>query len=237
MYRDGTYCNGQIAGKVALQMGAGCVSAAMNEGSCGRGAASAGTSALFTGMTTGHIASLLAQGALTVAIGGGASVIGGGKFSDGATVALAGYLFNCVASKCYGLTNPEGGRLAFYGTPDGSHFGRASTISALIQIDNVWGQSGEASPIEVGNISLEKKGHPDHASHEDGQDVDIRPIRTSGSGPLTWRSANYDRAATQRLVDVIRAVSPNATIYFNDPDIRGETRYPNHDNHLHVRFK
>jgi RHS repeat-associated protein len=96
---NGQYTGNQIAGKVALHMGAGCVSAAMNEGSCGRGAASAGTSALFTGMTTGHIASPLAQGALTVAIGGGASVIGGGKFSDGATVALAGYLFNEMVSK------------------------------------------------------------------------------------------------------------------------------------------
>jgi hypothetical protein len=102
MFNNGTYTNGQIAAKVALHMGAGCVSAAMNEGSCGRGAASAGTSALFTGMTTGHISSPLAQGALTVTIGGGASVIGGGKFSDGATVALAGYLWNELMHRDYG---------------------------------------------------------------------------------------------------------------------------------------
>jgi RHS repeat-associated protein len=98
-YKTGNYTNGQIATKVALHVAAGCVSAAVNEGSCGRGAASAGTSALFTGMTTGHIASPWVQGALTVTIGGGASVIGGGKFRDGATVALAGYLWNEMVSK------------------------------------------------------------------------------------------------------------------------------------------
>jgi Peptidase family M23 len=91
-----TYSNAEISLKVATHMGAGCVSAVMNDGSCGRGAASAGTSALFTGMTQGYITNeWLGRGAAAM-IGGGASVIGGGKFSDGATVALAGYLWNEV---------------------------------------------------------------------------------------------------------------------------------------------
>jgi hypothetical protein len=74
----------------------------MNDGSCGRGAASAGTSALFTGMTQGYISNeWLGRGAAAM-IAGGASVIGGGKFSYGATVALAGYLWNELMHSDYG---------------------------------------------------------------------------------------------------------------------------------------
>lgn len=164
-------------------------------------------------------------------------LLGGGKFANGAVTGAFGYLFNCVAHRCYELRNPEGGMLSFYGTPAGSHFGQPSTLSSLYDVEWRWSGAGETARIEVGNISLEYGGHPDHRTHQDGLDVDIRPMRSGGSGPLTWRSSNYDRAATQRFVDTIRATSPNATIYFNDPKIRGVQPFSGHNNHLHVRFR
>ena len=65
---------------------AGCVGGEIGGGSCGRGAASAVAGKWATNATGGIIASVVA--------GGTVSVIGGGKFANGATTAAIGYLFN-----------------------------------------------------------------------------------------------------------------------------------------------
>jgi hypothetical protein len=53
---------------------------------------------------------------------------------------------------------------------------------------------------------------------------------------VDWRSTDYDQAFTQSLVDTIRADANCEKILFNDPKISGVQPYPNHDNHLHVKF-
>ncbi|HEX2129916.1 MAG TPA: hypothetical protein VHH15_00025 [Actinophytocola sp.] len=71
------------------------------------------------------------------------------------------------------------------------------------------------------------------------------PIRTDSAqctaGRITWRSATYDRAATRAPVRAIRDASPGHVrlVFFNDPALIDEgltTEWPNHDNHLHVRY-
>jgi murein endopeptidase len=100
--------------------------------------------------------------------------------------------------------------------------------------------------VPLGDVSFEHGGDiPGHASHELGVDVDVWPIRTDSAqctaGRITWQSSTYDRAATRALVQAVRATAPGqvALIFFNDPVLIGEgltSSYPNHDNHLHIRY-
>lgn len=92
---------------------------------------------------------------------------------------------------------------------------------------------------EIGNMSRYQGGkHNPHSSHKNGQQVDIRPLRHDGQTgtPLTFRDGVYSRAATQTLVNIIRADSPGVSILFNDPNVRGVRKFAGHHNHLHVSF-
>jgi len=117
--------------------------------------------------------------------------------------------------------------------PDGNgnaNWGVASTVAQIEAAASDFAGYGKGK-VPLGDISFEHGGDiPGHASHETGLDVDL------------WPSSTYDRAATRNLVKAIRAAAPNqiTVIYFNDPVLISEgltTSYPNHDNHLHIRFK
>jgi RHS repeat-associated protein len=86
-----------VAGHAAV----GCVSAVASGGKCGAGALSAATGAAATplvadvfGNPQGNAAARVEGATATGIIGGFASVLGGGKFEDGAVTAAFGYLFN-----------------------------------------------------------------------------------------------------------------------------------------------
>ena len=217
----------------------GCAQGAMSGGKCGPSAMAAAFGKAMTQAAQGM--PVPAQFAVTVIAGGTASVIGGGKFANGAFQAGFGYIFNCLTSKCWRIANPEGGALRLVGSPSNGYFARPETIISLENVDAKWQeareQMGLAGSIEITEASRHPGGTPGHSTHQDGEDVDIRPMRTSGAGRLTYKSANYDWVATQVLVDIIRLESPGATILFNDPTIRGVKPWPGHDDHLHVRFK
>jgi RHS repeat-associated protein len=85
--------------RYAAHAGAGCVSSVMNGGKCGQGA----VSAVFGKFTSNVIGGYFGvpsgefngyQMAATIVAGGVGSVIGGGKFENGAATAAYGYLFN-----------------------------------------------------------------------------------------------------------------------------------------------
>lgn len=131
--------------------------------------------------------------------------------------------------------------------PDGNgsaNWGTGATIGQLEAAAQAFGTSQGRVPL--GDISFEHGGDiPGHASHEVGLDVDLWPIRTDNAqctaGRITYRSSTYDRAATRSLVQAIRnnAAGHVKLIYFNDPVLISEgltSEYPNHDNHLHVRY-
>ena len=131
--------------------------------------------------------------------------------------------------------------------PDGNgaaNWGTGSTIGQLEAAVALFG--GGNGPVPLGDVSFEHGGDiPGHASHELGVDADVWPIRTDSAqctaGRITWQSSTYDRAATRALVQAVRATAPGQVvlIYFNDPTLIAEgltSSYPNHDNHLHVRY-
>jgi hypothetical protein len=72
----------------------GCVQQASSGGQCGPGAAAAAFGKIASGLTQGL--GEAAQFAVTTVVGGTVSVIGGGKFANGAAQAGFGYLFNEV---------------------------------------------------------------------------------------------------------------------------------------------
>ncbi|MFE6409891.1 penicillin-insensitive murein endopeptidase [Streptomyces sp. NPDC057837] len=134
-------------------------------------------------------------------------------------------------------------------SPDGNanaHWATAGAVAQLEAAAAAFAGTG-AGRLPVGDAGFEHGGDiPGHASHETGLDIDVWPVRTDAAqctaGRITWQSPAYDRAATRRLVREIRAKAPGhvALIYFNDPQLIAEgltTSYPNHDNHLHIRYR
>ncbi|HEY0639847.1 MAG TPA: penicillin-insensitive murein endopeptidase [Pseudonocardiaceae bacterium] len=132
--------------------------------------------------------------------------------------------------------------------PDGNgtaNWGTGATIGQLEAAAAAFAATGQGK-VPLGDVSFEHGDDiPGHASHELGLDVDLWPIRTDSaqctSSRITWQSTTYDRAATRQLVQAIRNTAPGHVklIFFNDPVLvqEGLTQsYPNHDNHLHVRY-
>jgi hypothetical protein len=83
-------------GKVMAHAAAGCVGASATGGDCGNGALSAGF-AEFAGPKFGNDWNAAGQTFKYAVLGGTASVLGGGKFQNGAMTGAFGYLFNCSA--------------------------------------------------------------------------------------------------------------------------------------------
>ena len=104
---------GAFAFTVAGHSAVGCASATASGGSCVSGALSAGFAA-FAGPLIPSEAALVGR----AVIGGTASVIGGGKFQNGAVTAAFGYLFNEMA---HYARNTELGRDIYYGQVDPYH--------------------------------------------------------------------------------------------------------------------
>lgn len=133
--------------------------------------------------------------------------------------------------------DPDGNGLANWGT--GAAIGQLEAAAAS------FATTGQGR-VPLGDIGFEHGGDiAGHDSHEVGLDVDIWPIRTDNAqctaGRITWQSSTYDRAATRTLIQAVRAKASGHVklIFFNDPTLiqEGLTQsFPNHDNHLHVRY-
>jgi peptidoglycan hydrolase-like protein with peptidoglycan-binding domain len=132
--------------------------------------------------------------------------------------------------------------------PDGNGTANWATAAAVAQLEQAvrnFAGTGNGQ-VPLGDAGFEHGGDiPGHSSHEVGLDIDLWPIRTDSAqcsaGRITWESATYDRAATRALAQAIRNAAPGHVrlIFFNDPVLIAEgltTEYPNHDNHLHVRY-
>ena len=98
-----------------------------------------------------------------------------------------------------------------------------------------------APRVVVGDLSLLGGGEiAEHASHENGLDVDVYYPRRDGVLAAPTRVDQVDLALAQELVD--RFVAAGATLvlvgYFTPLDGPPGTviAYPNHDNHMHVRI-
>jgi penicillin-insensitive murein endopeptidase len=154
-----------------------------------------------------------------------------GRLVDGVLLPVRGtgyYTYNPDTQE------PPGGPLRRWAT--------AATIRHVLAIASWWAAAHPDAPrLGIGDLSL-RDGGPftsDHASHQNGLDVDIRlPRRDGVEGPAT--PSDYDRALAQDLVD--HAIAEGAGMVLIGPslDLHGPAgivlRWPNHDDHLHLRF-
>jgi hypothetical protein len=163
---QGVWGNGGLA-RIGLHALAGCASAGISGGDCGRGAATAG----FTKAAGAYSPSFDGVAANTVKyaiIGGTVEVIGGGKFANGATTGAFQYLFNeCGHGGCgWGDTkvtitgNYAAGPVGQYGT-------YPSSLHLEIRIENgydtitIEGQPGSYSVCKGLRLVKESdKPHP-----------------------------------------------------------------------------
>jgi murein endopeptidase len=154
-----------------------------------------------------------------------------GRLVDGVLLPVRGtgyYTYNPDTQE------PPGGPLRRWAT--------AATIRHVLAIASWWAAAHPDAPrLGIGDLSL-RDGGPftsDHASHQNGLDVDIRLVRRDGAESGTGADT-YDRALTQAVVD--RLVARGASLVLIGPslDLQGPSgvvmRWPNHDDHLHVRF-
>ncbi len=88
-------------GRALFHAGAGCISASLSGGNCGQGALSAGFTK-FVGSNTPQFGDMVADTVKWAVLGGTASVLGGGKFENGAITGSFQYLFNhCAHNGCW----------------------------------------------------------------------------------------------------------------------------------------
>lgn len=125
-----------------------------------------------------------------------------------------------------------------------ANWGTPSAIGQIQAAAHVMVDKGHGR-IPLGDIGYEHGGNiAGHQTHEQGMDVDIRPMRDAKDQcrwGVNWRWSTYDRAATRDLVKAIRhtAYGHVKLIYFNDPVLIREgltTWYAGHDDHLHIRY-
>lgn len=112
------------------------------------------------------------------------------------------------------------------------------TMTAILRVALEW-QAIDKRRFGVGDISLPGGPKPpNHDSHMSGLEVDIRPLRKDGlEMPVTWRDREYDKAGTEKLINLFRTFAPVAKVLFNGPDIAFVIHWPGHDDHFHVKMR
>ena len=122
-----------------------------------------------------------------------------------------------------------------------TRWGTAHLIREIMALGEWWARAHpNATAIGIGDLSHRNGGTIDgHSSHQNGLDVDIRlPRRDGARGPAT--PGSYDRSLTQDIVDHVVGRGASLVLIGPSLDLTGPSgvvvRWPNHDDHLHIRF-
>lgn len=117
-----------------------------------------------------------------------------------------------------------------------SQYAHPSLMTAILRVEREWRQIDNRK-FGVGDISLAGgTDHPDHGTHEQGIEVDLRPVRKDGKNlPCNWKNEkDYDFEATSKLIGLFFAYANVKLIYFNDARIPFVRHWSSHDDHFHV---
>jgi Penicillin-insensitive murein endopeptidase len=121
-------------------------------------------------------------------------------------------------------------------------YGNERTIRAIVSaIAGYRRAHPEAPRVVVGDISFRDGGRMDeHVSHQNGLDVDVYYPRLDRSLRAPTTPDQIDRALAQDLLDRFVAAGARMIFVGYSTGLRGPSGvvvpYPNHENHLHVRF-
>ncbi len=121
-------------------------------------------------------------------------------------------------------------------------YGNEHTIRTVLSVISAYRTAHPEAPrVVVGDISLEGGGRmDDHVSHQNGLDVDVYYPRLDRHLSAPIATSQIDLGLAQDLLD--RFVAAGAQIVFVgfSTGLRGPggvvVPYPNHENHMHVRF-
>jgi hypothetical protein len=125
----------------------------------------------------------------------------------------------------------------------GRLYGNDHTIRAIIEVLAQYRKAYPKAPrVVVGDISLRGGGVMDqHVSLQNGLDVDVYYPRRDGWLQAPTSTAQIDRRLSQDLLDRFVAAGASKIFVGYATDLRGPrdvvTPYPNHENHMHVRFR
>jgi murein endopeptidase len=128
--------------------------------------------------------------------------------------------------------------------PNRSHrlYGHERTIRAVLAVAAAYGETNPGAPrIVVGDISFREGGPMElHRSHQNGLDVDVYYPRRDGVERAPVARRQIDRALTQDLLDRFLATGADVIFVGYSLGVVGPSNrvvpYPNHEDHMHVRF-
>jgi len=122
-------------------------------------------------------------------------------------------------------------------------YGNELTIRKLLAVAAAYRAANPDAPrVLVGDISFRQGGPMEqHRSHQNGLDVDVYyPRRSRGRRPPST-SGQIDRKLAQDLVERFVAAGAEKVFVGYATGLRGPSgvvvAYPNHENHMHVRFR
>jgi Penicillin-insensitive murein endopeptidase len=125
----------------------------------------------------------------------------------------------------------------------GRLYGNEHTIRTIVEVLAQYRRTHANAPrLVVGDISLRNGGVMDqHVSHQNGLDVDVYYPRRDGWLQAPTSTAQIDRRLAQDLLDGFVAAGASKIFVGHATDLRGPrdvvTPWPNHENHMHVRFR
>jgi hypothetical protein len=122
-------------------------------------------------------------------------------------------------------------------------YGTEQTIRTIVSVLGAYRSAHPDAPrVVVGDISL-RGGGPiqEHRSHQNGLDVDVYYPRLDRALRAPVDVGQVDRALAQDLVDRFVAAGAQMVFVGYGTGLSGPSGvvipYPNHENHLHVRFR
>ncbi len=122
-------------------------------------------------------------------------------------------------------------------------YGNERTIRTIVSVTAAYREASPNAPrVVVGDISLQGGGRMDeHRSHQNGLDVDVYYPRLDGWLRAPVRTDQIDQRLAQDLVDRFVAAGAQKVFVGYSTGLRGPSGvvvpYPNHENHMHVRFR
>jgi murein endopeptidase len=121
-------------------------------------------------------------------------------------------------------------------------YGNERTIRTLLTVIAAYRSDHPGAPrVVIGDISRRGGGPLDqHASHQNGLDVDVYYPRRDGHLSAPIATSQIDRRLAQDLLDRFVAAGAHMIFVGYSVGLTGPSGvvvpYPNHENHMHVRF-
>ena len=121
-------------------------------------------------------------------------------------------------------------------------YGNERTIRTILSVISAYRAAHADAPrVVVGDISFRDGGRMDeHVSHQNGLDVDVYYPRLDRHLSAPIATSQIDRHLAQDLLDRFVAAGAHTVFVGYSTGLRGPSGvvvpYPNHENHMHVRF-